>query len=28
MKVERSQERFFGRVAIKTKGADGKFYND
>ena len=28
MQVERSQERFFGRVAIKTKGADGKFYND
>ncbi|MCR5773148.1 MAG: DEAD/DEAH box helicase [Butyrivibrio sp.] len=28
MKVERSQERFFGRVAIKTKGSDGKFHND
>ena len=28
MRVERSQDRFFGRVAIKTKGADGKFYKD
>ena len=28
MKVERSQERFFGRVAIKTKGSDGKFHYD
>ncbi len=27
MKVERSQERFFGRVAIKTKGSDGKYHN-
>lgn len=26
-KVERSQERFFGRVAIKTKGSDGKYHN-
>ena len=28
MRVERSQERFFGRVAIKTRGADGKFHKD
>ncbi len=27
MRVERSQERFFGRVAIKTKGSDGKYHN-